>query len=208
MRTTTIEAWHLVPVFLIVIFLVLRSQRRRGRSPGHQIATVLFAIYLLNVARYTIFPLRIDMATLGPSANTFRYSVNLVPFRFGTDYELLGAQMVGNLILLVPFSFGLPFVSRLSLKNIVVLGALLALLLESLQLGVLIMVGGRTVDINDVILNSSGVLIGLALFLFTARTYSSIFVSKRFENGLWQHFHDTLMTAGERNRNLDRDLAT
>jgi glycopeptide antibiotics resistance protein len=72
---------------------------------------------------------------------------------------------------MIPFGFGLPFVARLKFKGIVIAGIYSILLIETMQLVSGLIAGGtfRVVDINDVIFNTIGVVLGYALFVMFIR---------------------------------------
>lgn len=53
---------------------------------------------------------------------------------------------------------------------------------------------GRSVDINDVILNSVSVVLGVAAFVLARAAYSRVFGRVSVETlGPWRHFHQTLL---------------
>ena len=81
-----------------------------------------------------------------------------------------------NILLLIPFGFGLPFISNLHMKKVIVIGVLFSIMIEFLQLmtGFMARVTFRIADINDVIFNAIGVSIGYILFVKFVRTYRSI----------------------------------
>ena len=93
---------------------------------------------------------------------------NFVPFKTILSYLLgekgliiVGINLVGNIVLLVPFGFLVPFVYRnMTWKKSLVLAIATPLLIEGLQ--VLLHLG--IFDIDDVILNSLGVMIGYWIF--------------------------------------------
>ena len=72
-----------------------------------------------------------------------------------------------NILLLVPFGFGLPFITNFRMRKIVEIGALFSIGIEFLQLitGLIAKITFRIADINDVIFNTAGVAIGYVLFV-------------------------------------------
>jgi glycopeptide antibiotics resistance protein len=81
-----------------------------------------------------------------------------------------------NILLLIPFGFGLPFITNLHMKKIVVIGVLFSVVIEFLQLvtGFMARITFRVADINDVIFNTVGVAIGYILFVGFVRIYRHI----------------------------------
>lgn len=101
--------------------------------------------------------------------------INLVPFYFG-KYGLTPASFLGivnNIILTMPFGFGLNFIARVKTKKITFLAFALGVGLETAQLIFSIILGYpyRTIDINDAIFNATGVLLGYAFFKVFALLY-------------------------------------
>ena len=78
-----------------------------------------------------------------------------------------------NILMLIPFGFGLPFVTRLQMKGVIVLGALFSVAIELLQLltGLMARMTFRTADINDVIFNTVGTTLGYMLFIRSMRIH-------------------------------------
>ncbi len=100
--------------------------------------------------------------------------MNLIPLITLTPEDLKTSLL--NILLLIPFGFGLPFITNLRMKKIVVLGALFSIVIEFLQLitGFMARITFRIADINDVIFNTVGVAIGYILFVGFVRIYRHI----------------------------------
>ena len=96
-------------------------------------------------------------------------NMNLLPF-YTLGYESL-KTLVLNILLTIPFGFGLPFIARLRLRQVVFIGVIFSIILEALQLVVALISGFtfRIVDINDVLFNGIGVAVGYALFVVFVR---------------------------------------
>ena len=95
--------------------------------------------------------------------------MNLIPLVTLTHADLKTSLL--NVLLLIPFGFGLPFITNLRMKKIVVIGALFSLVIECLQLitGLMAGITFRIADINDVIFNIVGVAVGYLLFVGVVR---------------------------------------
>jgi glycopeptide antibiotics resistance protein len=76
---------------------------------------------------------------------------------------------------MMPFGFGLPFITNLRFKKVVVLGLLLSIGIEFLQFvtGFASNTTFRVADINDVLFNAVGVAVGYILFVQFMRIYRS-----------------------------------
>jgi glycopeptide antibiotics resistance protein len=92
-------------------------------------------------------------------------SINLIPLATLTLADLKTSLL--NILLMVPFGFGLPFITNLRMKRVIVAGALFSIGIELLQLitGLIAQMTFRVTDINDVLFNTIGVVIGYTLFV-------------------------------------------
>jgi len=141
------------------------SARRRGVGRLLLRVVVLTAAFLALVA----FSVVLAKVTLTPSpASEGIVTSNLRPGRslrqYAEDYTFLAAckQAGGNLLLGVPFGVLLPILvpRRLRMIRMTVLTVLVIAVVELVQ-GAL--VAGRAFDIDDVILNTAGALLGYML---------------------------------------------
>ena len=100
--------------------------------------------------------------------------MNLIPLITLTPQDLKTSLL--NILLLIPFGFGLPFITNYHMKKVVVIGALFSIVIEFLQLitGYVAKITFRIADINDVIFNTVGVTIGYILFIGFVRIYRHI----------------------------------
>jgi len=101
-------------------------------------------------------------------------SMNVFPLITLTPKDLETSLL--NILLLIPFGFGLPFITNFRMKKIVVIGAVFSIVIEFLQLitGLMAKITFRIADVNDVIFNTVGVAIGYILFVGFVRIYRRI----------------------------------
>jgi glycopeptide antibiotics resistance protein len=102
-------------------------------------------------------------------------SVNFVPFYFG-QFGLTASGLkflFYNILLTMPYGFGINFLTGMNAKKIVRISICLGLGLEMAQLllSLALRYPYRVVDINDAIFNAFGVLLGYGLFKLFARLY-------------------------------------
>ncbi|WP_429666616.1 VanZ family protein [Bacillus gobiensis] len=87
-----------------------------------------------------------------------------------TGFEsIILTQLGGNLILLFPLGCLMPLLSKFNtLKKILLLGFLVALLIELLQFGISQLIGitYRSVDIDDILLNTLGAGMGYTAYKY------------------------------------------
>lgn len=145
----------------------------RKRSLSYLFFFMVFGLYLLAVAKQVIFPFYVHV--IASDAAFFRLNFNLIPFKFG-DCILIGLCLInifGNIVLTIPFGFGICFLMQLKPKNAFWLALAVGLGFELCQLiiSLIFQSNFRVIDINDVILNSTGVLLGYTLFRMFARLY-------------------------------------
>ena len=191
----SIDIWNVSPLIVIGLAVLLVYLRRRGRSPGYLACVALFGIYLVLVAHWTIFPLILDEATLAALARerSLADAVELLPIVGGlapTRYEL-----VGNILLGVPFGFGLPFVSSRRGWDVLIDGLVFAVAIEIIQLLIDLAYGFgyRVIDVNDIILVWLGVLGGYIAFRVLSAAYRRAGRTAGIDEVAWGHAHDVLM---------------
>jgi glycopeptide antibiotics resistance protein len=163
---------------ILVILLILL---RRKRSPSYLFCLAVFWLYLLLVVSQTIFPIPLpeEIGTRSPVTYILSW-VNLVPFNFGRLFDnnpnVIFQELVGNILLTMPFGFGIPFLARFKPKNFPWLALGAGFAIEVAQLGFCLLIGGnyRSVDINDVLLNAIGALLGYTFFRGFAWVYVAI----------------------------------
>lgn len=102
-------------------------------------------------------------------------SMNLIPLITLAPVDLKTSLL--NILLMIPFGFGLPFITNFRLKKVVVVGLILSIIIELLQLitGFMANTTFRVADINDVIFNTVGVAIGYMLLVVFLRIYHRAF---------------------------------
>lgn len=189
-------AWILLLVVGPAVLLYL--WRVRHLSVGHLFAVALLMTYLAGVAAFALFPFRLDAEYVSRPA--FDPPIVLELFFLGRADAMSPAQYVGNVLLGVPFGFLVPFVWRSSLPKVLVAGLGFSLLIEAIQwLSTKLMVAfpSRAVDINDVFLNTLGVLIGVVGFAVVRAVYRGLFARAASTPRAWEHFHSTLVARGD-----------
>ena len=164
------------PIMLLVLIVILFNQWRRKQNLPYIFFFTLFVVYLMYGIDKVLFPMEIS----GSFSDAMRRlpilsSVNFVPFYFGQFGLTAGGLkfLLYNILLTMPYGFGINFLTRMNAKKIVRVSIFLGLGLEMAQLllSLALRYPYRVVDINDAIFNAFGVLLGYGLFKLFARLY-------------------------------------
>ena len=138
---------------------------------------VMFQVYLALLISVTIFPLRIgdikvnlfvNFIPIVNSVKDLMMTINSMGF-FMVKFWII--NILGNIILLAPLAFIMPIISKKfrSLKSVVILCFCTSLFIEFLQFLSLFIGNLRSVDIDDVLLNTLGAFIGFGAFKILSR---------------------------------------
>ena len=138
---------------------------------------VMFQVYLALLISVTLFPLRISdikvnlLVNFIPIVNSVKdlmMTINSMGF-FMVKFWII--NILGNIILLAPLAFIMPIISKKfrSLKSVVILCFCTSLFIEFLQFLSLFIGNLRSVDIDDVLLNTLGAFIGFGAFKILSR---------------------------------------
>jgi len=154
--------WILVRLFLCL--------HRKSVSWRREIQLILVYICIIVVARFTFFPFSTVNGQVQPlifdAAKAFPPRINLLPFIYMTDYptrrEIL-LNLVGNTAMFLPLGIVWPAVFRELNTHwkVIAAGVGTSLLIEILQLPFC----DRVSDVDDLILNSLGFLMGYGIWL-------------------------------------------
>ncbi|MGG0174696.1 VanZ family protein [Gottfriedia acidiceleris] len=168
-------------LILRAIILILKKKNKKTIFWFKELIGLLLVIYTLMVISVTIFPLY----NIPHWKLQFPYwSINYIPFtsiirdisEVGIAYsgdvvfmiKLIVRNVGGNILMFMPLGFLLPVLweNCKRLKNILMIGLIVSFSIESLQfveclLGVSL---GRKIDIDDVICNVFGTILGYLIY--------------------------------------------
>lgn len=174
LRSTLDFLFRMVPGILaaLILFLGLRPLRKRRLaalglvSPApREVVLALFWMFCGGMALLTLTPRWFDLLSILadrpdslPAFFTWG-SVNLTPLRtFGLDFWTLYI-LLGNIVMFLPIGFFAALLWRgATWKRMLLLGFLTSLFIECWQLLI-----GRSFDVDDLLLNTLGVLLGALL---------------------------------------------
>lgn len=182
---------ELIALIGSIIFIVLNGIKIRKKkiNSGRLIIDIMFFIYFLCVLNITIFPIPFQKTFIDSYLNTLgsdpRFQYNLIPFMTVVDsvknaftyntYLLELKNIGGNLILLTPLGIYVHFIRRnLGMKNIFILGLGTAVVIELIQLSISLWLGYsyRSFDVDDLILNTFGFIVGYKSFTLIKKEIS------------------------------------
>lgn len=157
-----------VPIYVIVRVVILKRKQVKINW-YREIVLFLFIMFLVGLFSLTIIPkLEIDMAGKLTIVKTRVHKTNLIPFRViletyqeafvhgNLNYFLI--NFLGNIVMFLPIGFCIPLLWNVSGKKVIMIGFGISLLIEFTQLFL-----SRGTDIDDLILNTIGVFLGLLL---------------------------------------------
>ncbi len=169
-----------IPVYLIVRRSIIKSKNIKINW-YHEISLFVFVIFLVGLASQTIIP-EIQFNLSGYNIVYDRvHTTNLKPFlviyqtyievfRYGNiNYFLI--NFLGNIIMFMPIGFFIPLLWRTSNKKVVLIGFCSSLFVEVSQLFL-----ARGTDVDDLILNTFGVWLGLMLYRGLYKEYEEFMI--------------------------------
>ncbi|EUJ18502.1 vanZ protein [Listeria grandensis FSL F6-0971] len=166
----------LIPMFLMIcvyvitrVVLILKNKKIDWHREVSRLFLVLYLGVLIVV---TLFPINI---IIGEYEQRYReIVVNLNPMQFfgllDADFSIIIRNLGGNLVMMIPFAILLPvnFRGMRQFGRVIMVVVATSIVIEILQyIWQLTMLNvWRTTDINDVILNVCGGIIGYALYYY------------------------------------------
>ncbi len=171
-----------LPIFLIIRYLYIKIKHKKT-TVIKEVVLATFVLYIVGLASQTVIP-KWYMGFIYEEGFYFDFlisnnvsQINLVPFHTISQYlfELnpnLDAgdsggisilNIAANMFLFTPLGFFIPLIWSKwdSFKKMFLVGLVITCLVEVLQFFI-----GRSTDIDDVILNVFGIIIGYGIYLF------------------------------------------
>jgi glycopeptide antibiotics resistance protein len=162
-----------IGVVAVIVYLVIAFGRKRHIPIRRQLLAFVLFVYLLGVIAETLFPIPVS-----PTELMLRHIsrgqpfYNLVPFttiRFMIQQggKVAFINLAGNVVLFIPFGFLIPLVFKNlnRASRIIPLGFAATFMVESCQLLIsyTLDIFFRSFDVDDMILNTLGVIVGYVL---------------------------------------------
>lgn len=142
----------------------------------------IFYAYVIKVLDYTLFQfqslilLKYFMPGIILQGQPNGEYLNLVPLITLTIRDLKTSFL--NVLLFVPFGFGLPFITDVRMKRIVIFAALFSIGIEVLQFitGFFSKTTFRIADVNDILFNTFGAAVGYLVCIVFLRMFRRVAV--------------------------------
>ena len=157
-----------IPIYLIVRGIIIKKHNKKINL-YHELTLFIFVLFIVGLFSQTIIPkFEFGVNGFGIVKNGV-HKTNLIPFKvlietyrevFMNGYvEYFLINFLGNIILFMPFGFIIPLLWNVSNKKVIVIGTCISFFIEISQLLL-----ARGTDVDDLILNTSGVILGLLLY--------------------------------------------
>lgn len=159
----------LVPFFIIAFLVIIGFQIKNQKINWiKDFIIILFLSYLWVLIDVTLFLIPL----FSPESQPYQLGLGkqiFINLQFNILTNYLPLQLIGNLLLLAPFSFFTAIFSYKfsDFKYNILLMFLSSLSIETMQLAFsFFYLGNRTFDINDLLLNTIGSVIGYVFYKF------------------------------------------
>ena len=163
------------PIYLIIRFCILKKKQIKINWYRETLLFV-FVMFIVGLASQTIIP-KFEFGINGFGiVKTGIHETNFIPFKvivetynevFVNGYiNYFIINFLGNIILFIPFGFIIPTLWNVSNKKVITIGFCSSLFIEVCQLFLT-----RGTDVDDLILNTIGVCLGLLLYNFTNKKF-------------------------------------
>lgn len=151
------EIWPMLTIFLVIIAIVrIAALRTRGEKLVFykEFSMLLFIIYILLLFELlTRAELNINSGyNLVPFTEIFRYKIGSQSFYL---------NVIGNIVIFIPFGYFISnYIKPKGMLPILIVSALSSMTVEFVQICI-----GRSFDIDDIILNAVGAIIGFLCYV-------------------------------------------
>ena len=167
-----------VMIGITLLWIMIRAAvccKTKNFSWKREAQLMLVYICIVVVARFTFFPFsKVDgkvQPLIFDNANWLNFRINLLPMVYLLDYEIRREALInviGNTAMFIPLGIVWPvcFKQLNSHRKVIAAGVGTSLLIEILQLPFY----DRVSDIDDLMLNSLGFLIGYGIYLLVKKS--------------------------------------
>lgn len=186
----------LTAIIFGILFLPIAAFLYKQRHYGtvRIIFSGVFYAYVVTILDKTMFPIFLDDGVRNSIGNNVWSHVNLIPIVKITSNEI--RTSIYNVLLFIPLGYLLPLVmEKCGYRNVMAIGLVVSVIIECMQLLIALVVGFtfRYMDVNDVMFNVIGTIVGYMVFLVFAVFYRWWSKKARLPNkGIYQHINNML----------------
>lgn len=157
---------------IVILFIWLIYSYKNNLNHFRIMIISVFILYMTAVISITFFPLTYD-PSLKQASDVLSQRLILKPFQTTISYVCLSnpfvifVQLGGNIIMTIPFGIMLPMIAKnkkIYFYLLLILALPLFIETSQLVLGIILQTFYRTADIDDVIYNFLGGMIGLSIY--------------------------------------------
>lgn len=155
LKTAIENTWPMITLFIIIISIIRISYI----IINHESIVFYKEFYNLVFIVYILLLYNLLLSTEGAVTG-----INLIPFKEITRYNFLSRgfiyNVIGNIALFMPFGYFISsFLKEAKIHHILLISAIISLTAEIIQYNI-----GRAFDVDDIILNVLGSLIGFIIY--------------------------------------------
>lgn len=159
-------------VAFLVVFIITFLVRIIKKEHRIRLCYIgIIELYIMLLISVTIFPIRIIPSEMRTGKNSILDFCQLIPFKDIIDIVknsgIINIQLIGNIILLMPMPVLIGYLSKkVNYKVLFFKSILFSFGIEIIQLiiDILLSYPSRIFDVDDIILNGIGILIGMIIF--------------------------------------------
>ena len=160
------DTWPMIlltSVVLVIIRLAYIFKNKEELIISKELMTLTFVVYILCL---------FQIVTSNDVSGT--HGINLTLFKEMTRYQigtrLFYRNIIGNILMFIPFGFFISYYLKLERKSFVFfLSLIVSIVIELIQLKI-----GRAFDIDDILLNVVGSMIGYFLYRIIDRLFGKM----------------------------------
>lgn len=166
----------ILPMYSIIRFIYLLLNKKRINIKKEILLLIFVSIITMILSQTILCEFYINN---GIHIKLGIHNNNFIPFKIFYDsyichikyenYVYFTISLLGNIILFIPIGFFLPMIYDIKGKYVILIGCLFSLFIELFQL-----ILPRWTDIDDILLNTFGVLIGYLLYKLCVKIYNRI----------------------------------
>lgn len=171
----------LLSLLIAVLYLPFGFFLRKKNPPTRQAVFCLLGMCVLVISSATFLEMILSRMLNGQPIFTDYHSLNLVPFRVFTESWSMGlkqqiSQTVANVLMFIPFGFLLPIAVEKArrFRTAVLCFVGFSVAIEGIQYFI-----GRTSDIDDVLLNTIGGVLGYCLCLGATKLFAKAKIQRK-----------------------------